>query len=548
VIALAHRHWLPVFTAVLLALVVVTHGDYGISWDEHVQSEYGERALRYYFSGGEDKSCLQFGNLKFYGPVFEMAAALVYSETGMDKYRVRHFLSALMGILALAGVAVFGGMTGSRVMGFTATLCLVTTPLFYGHWYINSKDVPFAAFFVWSMVYTARLLGSGGGASGGATWKNAVAAGLAMGMTAAIRPTGVVLLLGMLGTAVGYRILVILLAADEKRPLIRILAMALIQVLLAAGVMIILWPLAHGGLNDIVTGVREGMRFSTSYPTLFAGHVVLSDRLPSNYILQYFVITTPLVALLLMVTGLFVGALEVNRKPDSNRSFMIFLLFPWFFAPILFFVIFSANIYDKLRHFLFIMPAASLFAGLAVERLVYLFSGRRATAVTVALVALLSLPIVDMARLHPFQYTYFNSLVGGVAGASGRYETEYWATSYKEAIEHINTASAGKNIRVLLAANDFNKMCATLYARPGVEVDTTEEIYGRPVLPWKIASGDLPEQYDYYVASYRFGMSHAFPKAPVEHMVGRIGAMFTVIKGRERQTFLTTPPDPVPGE
>jgi hypothetical protein len=38
-----------------------------------------------------------------------------------------------------------------------------------------------------------------------------------------------------------------------------------------------------------------------------------------------------------------------------------------------------------------------------------------------------------MARLHPYEYTYFNRLAGGVAGARGRYMLDYWGLSFKQA-------------------------------------------------------------------------------------------------------------------
>jgi len=529
-IALAQRHWLSLFVFVVLATALATYRDYGISWDEYVQSEYGQLALRYYSSGGEDKSCLEFRNLRFYGPVFEMAAAALHSETGMDRFFARHLLSALMGVLTLVGVAVYAGMAGGRVMSFAATLCLLMTPVFYGHWYINSKDIPFAALFVWSMVFTARLLGSGG-----ATWKNSLSAGLAMGLTAAIRPTGVALLLGMLAVGVGYRIVAAFLPSGHKRPLAPLLLMAFFQALLTVVIMTLLWPLAHTGLANLMAGIGEGMKFSIAYPTLFAGHVILSDRLPSLYVLEYIVITTPVFALAMMVGAMGAGALEIWEKPGSDRSTCLFLLFAWFFAPILFFMFFGANIYDRLRHFLFVLPAVAIFAGLAAQRLAGLLAGRRAMAAIFAMAILFCLPLPEMIRLHPYQYAYFNFLVGGVKGASGRYETEYWSTSNREAMEYINTQSGGKKVRVLAAANDFNKISVTWYAAPNVEVQTVQEKFGdKPDLSKAAGPDGLPEGFDYYLATYRFGMSRAFPQAPVEFAVKRSGAVFAVVKGRLR--------------
>jgi len=36
-------------------------------------------------------------------------------------------------------------------------------------------------------------------------------------------------------------------------------------------------------------------------------------------------------------------------------------------------------------------------------------------------------------KLHPYEYVYFNELVGGLPGAGRNFETDYWGTSYKEA-------------------------------------------------------------------------------------------------------------------
>jgi hypothetical protein len=39
-----------------------------------------------------------------------------------------------------------------------------------------------------------------------------------------------------------------------------------------------------------------------------------------------------------------------------------------------------------------------------------------------------------MVRLHPYQSVYYNRLIaGGVQGAAGRFEADYWGASYLEA-------------------------------------------------------------------------------------------------------------------
>jgi hypothetical protein len=45
-------------------------------------------------------------------------------------------------------------------------------------------------------------------------------------------------------------------------------------------------------------------------------------------------------------------------------------------------------------------------------------------------------------QLHPYEYAYYNSFVGGTSGAFRTYETEYWLTCYKEAVEQFNVPNA----------------------------------------------------------------------------------------------------------
>ncbi|MEO5887536.1 MAG: hypothetical protein ABIQ77_07725, partial [Anaerolineales bacterium] len=38
---------------------------------------------------------------------------------------------------------------------------------------------------------------------------------------------------------------------------------------------------------------------------------------------------------------------------------------------------------------------------------------------------------------HPYEYTYYNLLVGGTSHVFRNYETDYWLTCYKESVEQL---------------------------------------------------------------------------------------------------------------
>ncbi len=44
---------------------------------------------------------------------------------------------------------------------------------------------------------------------------------------------------------------------------------------------------------------------------------------------------------------------------------------------------------------------------------------------------------VTLARLHPYEYLFYNPMVGGLEGASRRYDLDYWFSSMPEALNQL---------------------------------------------------------------------------------------------------------------
>jgi hypothetical protein len=79
-----------------------------------------------------------------------------------------------------------------------------------------------------------------------------------------------------------------------------------------------------------------------------------------------------------------------------------------------------------------------LFAGGFVETLSWLASTRLKAVLVSAFLLLVALTAIDMARLHPYEYTYFNRTVGGgIVTASARYDTEYLGLAYREGVRWV---------------------------------------------------------------------------------------------------------------
>ena len=94
-------------------------------------------------------------------------------------------------------------------------------------------------------------------------------------------------------------------------------------------------------------------------------------------------------------------------------------------------------LYNGIRHFIFVIPPMTVLAGIAfalgheLARRKIAAAGNRA-AVAVFAFGLL-LPLGEMIRLHPYQYTHFNHIAGTVRAADDRFMLDYWGLAFKQA-------------------------------------------------------------------------------------------------------------------
>jgi hypothetical protein len=169
--------------------------------------------------------------------------------------------------------------------------------------------------------------------------------------------------------------------------------------------------------------------------------VVPVPEMPRRYVPMLFLLKEPEIFLLLGVSGT-AGALVAALRHDvalTRRAILILAAFAAMF-PIALAVLTKPAMYNGIRHFVFVAPAMAVLGGLAgawiAERLWRMWRPATAFAVVVLLVGLF-LPINEMVKLHPYQYTHFNVIAGGIRAADDRYMLDYWGLSFKEAAQEL---------------------------------------------------------------------------------------------------------------
>jgi hypothetical protein len=105
-------------------------------------------------------------------------------------------------------------------------------------------------------------------------------------------------------------------------------------------------------------------------------------------------------------------------------------------------VIFHGPAFTGMRHFLFVVPALAVLAGTGLDAMVTALAtrGRLAASGGLAVVSACFLwNAVTLVRLHPYEYLFYNAVVGGMEGASRRYDLDYWFSSMPEALAVLET-------------------------------------------------------------------------------------------------------------
>ena len=251
----------------------------------------------------------------------------------------------------------------------------------------------------------------------------------------------------------------------------------------------------------------------THFPgqVLFNGRIYGATDLPRLYLptLLSIQFTEPAVLGIYLGLGILVWRLLRDRLP---LDLLLYTSLTFAF-PLLGLIILRSTLYNNFRQALFVVPALFLLAAFPLELVFRRVTGPWARAL---LIVALALPgIYSTARLYPYEYVYYNSLVGGPAGAQNRFELDYWRISLREmALKMNEVAPPGSIIVVNRSAGLFAR-----YARPDLIID-------KPVN----SILDLTQGYDYLVQLKRWDRWEEYPEATNVVVIERLGAVLATAK------------------
>jgi hypothetical protein len=444
-----------VFDALAIAVLVLvataafaTFRDFGLGWDDYTHSQYGDLLLSFYGSGLADRRAFSFVNLYMYGGGFDMAAALFAKILPFGLFETRRLFGAIVGLLGLLATWRLGRRVGGPLAGLLALVLLAACPLYFGHMFMNPKDAPFAAAMAFLLLMLVRLFERFPRPAP----TDVILFGLALGLTIGSRVIGGVAAFDWLAA------LAVILASETRalglreagRRSARFVLAMLAGAPIAYIVMGLIWPWSVlAPLNPLRAVAYFSTFFEKPWKELFDGVLLPVPDMPRTYVPTFLLLQLPEIFLVLGVAGLAGAVLAQFRGEIAPRHRAVLLLLATaVIFPVALTIATRPAMYNGIRHFVFLLPALAALAGLAgsvaFERL---GAVRRPSCAVLAGVFMLglALPLKEMAALHPYEYTYFNSLAGGVPGADRRFMLDYWGLSFKQVSEQLRAVLARRH-------------------------------------------------------------------------------------------------------
>jgi 4-amino-4-deoxy-L-arabinose transferase-like glycosyltransferase len=518
---------------IIAVIAFRTFADYGLGWDDYTHSQYGQLLLDYYASGFTDRRALSFVNLYMYGGGFDMLAALVAKILPYDLFETRRLVGAAVGIVGLIVAWRLARRLGGPVAGLIALALLALTPMYYGHMFINAKDAPFAVAMTLLLYGLVRAVEDY--PRPGAT--TVIVFGLGLGLSLGTRIMGGMAALHMIP------VMALLIGHDIRdggmKPAANALGIFILKLVpglvLAYAVMALVWPWSVAEpLNPIRAIGYFSQFFEKPWRELFGGQPILVPEMPRSYLPTYLCFKLPEILLLLGGAGIL-GALAAQFRralPVRHRAALLLVAMS-FVIPVAIAIATRPAMYNGIRHFLFILPPLCVLGGWAAAGLLRAALQRSrvlAIAGGSAIAIWLAEPAYHMIALHPYQYTFFNHVSGGMREADRRYMLDYWGLSFKEAADELLGILDENGIQTPEGRRWVIAVCGP---HPPAEVELGQDF----VTTWNTKGADFALMLgEFYCAEL---------KAPELLRIEREGVVFARVydlRGRNIPDLFTLPP------
>ncbi len=420
----------------------------GRTWDEYAYINSGSQLLENIRKGDFTNS--EWYQIADHPPVaryfygissyFDRGYYVMHTRSGksilkLEDYYYSWAVSRLVSVFFFSFTVIFVFLLGSEISlfaGTTSALIFTMLPISLGLSQLVTLESPLIFFFTGTVYFFLRLLKK-------ITIPKILITGLFLGLAIGVKLSNLLLiaLLPLIYVASHFFQEKKLRNISSRKILISFAVIYGIAII----IFIAIWPGLWLHAGDIIHfTLKDRFSFQSGRTSeLFFGKYI---QAPYSYYFTYFLLTTPLLILILF----FIGTLRMFR---SRYQFGL-MLFLWFLFP--FIQSFYHLAINGIRYIIEIYVPLALIAAYGLEAVANKLS-KGVLVKVILLAAVFAYLLITIVNISPYYLSYFNSLVGG---AKGVYEHQlfplgWWGEGQKEAGEYVDSkGSAHDNLGLAL--------------------------------------------------------------------------------------------------
>lgn len=405
------------FTYLLFSLFTMSY--YGMHWDEAPQHDMG-RATLDYLTGRTPQISFQAPAAYNYGVYYHvlnrLIALILINWLGFEYVDAFHFVVPLIALVGFLYFYKLAKLVTNQKTALFALILLILNPRLLALSQYDIKDISLLSLGIIALFYLAQTFEK-------LKKSDSTKAGISFGLTLSVQLTAV------------FPILIFTPAylITKIKSIPKHIVLWLIFAAATLATLSFTWPTLWNKPILILQNWDFFFKNFFEADVRYFGQNFNPKSLPWHYPFFYIFATTPILVLTLFLVGFVVQLFNLKK----NLSLLSILSFSWFAIPLLIYQIPNIVRYDGIRHYLDIMPAIALFAGIGIN---FIVSKVSTILYKIILSVLAAYLIFQVAIVFPYGDAYFNEVIQTFypQNIDEHFEIEYWGEAYREASNWLN--------------------------------------------------------------------------------------------------------------
>lgn len=457
-IAFIKKHALFIlFTIAYFLLGFVTYKDFGVTYDERVEYDAGKFLLSYIREPTiydyvkelvlSRPTNIEDRQLPLYSIYSRVYPALLNLFNPHYYFEWFHLLNIIFGYsIFFFSYLLFYLYFKNGVKAMAAPALLAITPEILGHIPANSKDIPFASLYLLGILAIYYFQSSKAN-----KYVEILLLGIIFGVVQSQRTVGLTLFFTY--AVFDFIRLKPRKLSDAVEPIFKYIIVFIVSLFTWILCLPFLGANFYANFKEILVNAAGYQEWD--HEIIYFGKYLYKDQRPWHYLYVYMWIKLPLITIFTLAVTPF--ALLVKKTKVETKSPVILLLFLFAINSLLYLAIHPV-IYNAIRHFIYMVVIATLVSAFFLIKMISEIKPKNRLYIYIPLTTYTLFTVFRIFNLHPYEYIYYNELIGGIGGAKDKFDIEYWGAAYKEATEYVLReidANKLKNIRVYSCDNQF---------------------------------------------------------------------------------------------